>query len=258
MYQTLKTDLQEGIFTITFNRPEKLNALNHLVLEELTEAIEDIYQNEAIKTVLITGSGPKAFVAGADISEFLRLSPEEGTQLSARGQRIFQRLEDSPKPVLAAINGFAVGGGCELAMACHIRIASEEAKFGQPEVNLGLIPGYGGTQRLTRLVGSGRALELMMTGEIISASEAYRIGLVNRVVPATELIKYSQELLAKIQLKAPLALAKLPGCVKAAYTEGGNGYRAESRAFEELFQTDDLREGASAFLEKRHPTFRGK
>lgn len=256
MYQTLTTELTDGIFTLTFNRPEKMNALNRLVMEELADAIETIYRDEAVKSVLVTGSG-RAFIAGADISEFLELPSEEGSSLSGHGQRLFQRLEDAPKPVVAAVNGFALGGGCELAMACHIRIASEEARFGQPEVNLGLIPGYGGTQRLTRLVGPGRALELMMTGEIISGAEALRIGLVNRVVPASELMDACRELLKKIQQKAPLALAKLPGCVKAA-AEGEAGYQIETSAFAELFRSADLKEGASAFLEKRPPFFRGR
>lgn len=258
MYQTLQTDLQQGIFTIRFHRPEKLNALNRQVLEELDQAITEGCADEAVKSLLVTGSGPKAFVAGADISEFLEGSRDQGAALSARGQRIFQRLEDAPKPVVAAVNGFALGGGCELAMACHIRIASDNARFGQPEVNLGLIPGYGGTQRLTRLVGPGRALELMMTGDIISAEEAWRIGLVNRVVPAAELLDACRELLGKIQAKAPLALARLPRCVKAAFHEGDQGYRTESEAFGELFGTADLTEGATAFLEKRPAAFQGK
>lgn len=258
MEQTLLTDLQDGIFTITFHRPEKRNALNHQVLDELDRVLTRAFADQEVRSILVTGSGQRAFVAGADISEFLEGRRDGGAELAARGQQIFQRLEDSPKPVLAAVNGFALGGGCELAMACHIRVAAETAHFGQPEVNLGLIPGYGGTQRLPRLVGAGRALELMMTGDIIAADEAWRIGLVNRVVPAGELLSTSRELLGRIQSRAPLALAALPGCVKAAFLDPGEGYRTEREAFGKLFSTSDLQEGASAFLEKRPPSFRGK
>jgi enoyl-CoA hydratase len=258
MEQTLLTDLHDGIFTITFHRPEKRNALNRQVLDELDSALTRAFADQAVRSILVTGAGQRAFVAGADISEFLEGPRDGGAALSARGQQIFQRLEDSPKPVLAAVNGFALGGGCELAMACHIRIASETARFGQPEVNLGLIPGYGGTQRLPRLVGAGRALELMMTGDIITADEAWRIGLVNRVVPAGELVGACRELLGRIHSRAPLALAALPGCVKAAFSGPDDGYRTEREAFGELFSTSDLKEGATAFLEKRPPSFRGK
>jgi len=256
MYRNLLTELKDGIFTVIFNRPEKLNALNREVLEELADAVGQINENQAIKSVLLTGAGPKAFVAGADISEFLAYSPEEGAQLSERGQQILRRIESCPKPVLAAVNGYALGGGCELAMACHLRFAAEEARFGLPETGLGLIPGFGGTQRLTRLVGPGRALELMMTGDPISAAEAYRIGLVNRVVPGSDLLPAARELLLRIQQKAPLAVAKLPGCVLAA-REGDAGYRVEAEAFGTLFRSADLKEGASAFLEKRPPLFKG-
>lgn len=258
MEPTLLTDLRDGIFTVTFHRPEKRNALNRQVLDELDRALTRAFADQAVRSILVTGSGQRAFVAGADISEFLEGPRDGGAALSARGQQLFQRLEDSPKPVLAAVNGFALGGGCELAMACHIRIASETARFGQPEVNLGLIPGYGGTQRLPRLVGAGRALELMMTGDIITADEAWRIGLVNRVVPAGELVDACRELLGRIQSRAPLALAALPGCVKAAFADPGDGYRTEREAFGELFSSSDLTEGATAFLEKRPASFRGK
>ena len=179
MYSTLLTNLENGIFTITINRPDKLNALNRTVLKELEEVVQIVYDDENIKAAIITGQGTKAFVAGADISEFLDVSDEQGTDLARKGQQIFFKIENSPKPVVAAVNGFALGGGCELAMACHFRLASDNAKFGQPEVNLGLIPGYGGTQRLTMLVGKGKAMELMMSGNIIDANEAKNIGLVN-------------------------------------------------------------------------------
>ena len=180
-YDTLLTELTDGILTITINRPDKLNALNRKVLEELDRAITDLLADDAVHAAIITGSGHKAFVAGADISEFLQYSKESGSALARKGQDIFQRIEDAHKPIVAAVNGFALGGGCELAMACHFRLASENAKFGQPEVNLGLIPGYGGTQRLTRLVGRGKAIELMMTGHLVDAAEARTLGLINHV-----------------------------------------------------------------------------
>lgn len=256
-YKTLLTDLKEGIFTITINRPQKMNALNQVVMQELASAVQEIYENDDIKSVMLTGSGDKAFVAGADIAQFLELSPAEGTATAERGHRLFQRIEDCPKPFIAAVNGFALGGGCELAMACHFRLASDTAKFGQPEVNLGLIPGYGGTQRLTRLVGRGRALELMMTGDMISAEEAFRIGLVNRVVPSGELITSCTEILLKIQSKAPIAIRKLITCVNASF-HTQDGFETERLEFGYCFDTDDLKEGATAFLEKRKPLFKGR
>ncbi|HEX5555754.1 MAG TPA: enoyl-CoA hydratase-related protein [Chitinophagaceae bacterium] len=257
-YQTLLEEIKEGIYTITINRPDKLNALNQTVMEELASAVQEAYGNDNIKSVLLTGSGEKAFVAGADIREFLELSPSEGTALSERGQRTLQRIEDCPKPFVAAVNGFALGGGCELAMACHFRLASTQAKFGQPEVNLGLIPGYGGTQRLTRLVGRGRALELMMTGEMISAEEAMRIGLVNQVLAPGELINTCRKVLLKIQSKAPLAIRKLVHCVNASFNSTINGFETERLEFGDCFNTGDMKEGATAFVEKRKPEFKGK
>jgi enoyl-CoA hydratase len=182
MYKTLHTDLTDGIFTVTINRPDKLNAINKDVMSELGEIVEEIYSNAAIRSAIITGAGQRAFVAGADISEFLGLSAEEGKELSARGHNIFFRIASSPKPIAAAVNGFALGGGCELAMACHFRLCVPTAKFGQPEVNLGLIPGYGGTQRLVQLIGRGRAIEIMLTGRMVGATEAHTLGLVNYIV----------------------------------------------------------------------------
>jgi Enoyl-CoA hydratase/carnithine racemase len=187
-FQTIITDLQEGILTITINRPDKMNALNKVVIEELSQALESVYSNPEIKSAIITGSGPKAFVAGADISEFVNLDAQLGKLLAQKGQaEVFDKIENAPKPIIAAVNGFALGGGCELAMACHFRLSSDNAKFGQPEVNLGLIPGYGGTQRLTQLVGKGKAMELMMTGQMIDAQEARQLGLVNHVTTAPRL-----------------------------------------------------------------------
>src|SRR5690348_5955592 len=257
-YQTLLTSLQDGIFTITVNRPDKMNALNQLVMEEIGAAVQEVYGREEIKSALVTGAGEKAFVAGADIAEFRELSPSEATALSERGQRTLWHIENCPKPFVAAVNGYALGGGCELAMACHFRIASEAARFGQPEVNLGIIPGYGGTQRLTRLAGPGLALQLMMTGEMIGAQEALRAGLVNQVVAPEDLTEACRRILLKIQAKAPLAIRKLVSCVNAALRTGEEGFHTEALAFADCFRTEDAQEGVSAFLEKRKPEFKGK
>jgi len=202
-FSTIKTALEENIFTITINRPDKLNALNQTVLNELNAVMAQVYSDKNIKAVIITGAGEKAFVAGADISEFLAVKDDEGSSLSKKGQDIFFKIENCPKPVVAAVNGFALGGGCELAMSCHFRLASNNAKFGQPEVNLGLIPGYGGTQRLTMLVGKGKAMELMMTGNMITADEAKFLGLVNYVESAENLIPKTKEILKTILSKLP-------------------------------------------------------
>lgn len=256
-YKTILTSLESGIYTLTINRPEKMNALNQTVMDELSLAVQEVYENEAIRSVLLTGAGEKAFVAGADIGEFLKFSSSEGMALAEKGHRIFSRIENSPKPFIAAVNGFALGGGCELAMACHFRIASENAKFGQPEVNLGLIPGYGGTQRLTRLIGKGPAMELMMTGDMISAEEAWRLGLVNRVVAPEKLLDEGIQTLMRIQAKSPLAISKLITSINAA-TEAEKGFETEIREFGSCFNTEDMKEGVQAFLEKRKPAFKGK
>lgn len=257
MYQTLETKLDNGIFTITINRPDKLNALNKDVMQDLDSVITEIESKEEIRGVIITGSGQKAFVAGADISEFQGLNPEQGKELAKKGQNLFSRIENCSKPVIAAVNGFALGGGCELAMACHFRIASDNAKFGQPEVNLGLIPGYGGTQRLVQLIGKGRALELLMTGNMIDASIALEYGLVNHVVPLDDLLIKAKMLLDIIISKAPLAIGY---CIKAANAvfSQEDGYQVELNSFSQCFETEDMKEGTEAFLEKRKAKFKGR
>ena len=258
-YQTLSTTLEAGILTITINRPDKLNALNKTVIEELGAAVEDIYQNTDIKSAIITGSGNKAFVAGADISEFTGMDGKAGTALAQKGQDIvFSKIENSPKPIIAAVNGFALGGGCELAMACHFRLCSDNAKFGQPEVNLGLVPGYGGTQRLTQLIGKGKAMELMMTGNMIDAPEAKQLGLVNYITTPGELLEKAVALLQVINTKAPVALKHIITLTNTAAYGGGNGLQKEIAAFGELFDTKDAKEGTAAFLEKRKANFTGE
>jgi enoyl-CoA hydratase len=256
MYTTLLTSLENGIYIITVNRPDKMNALNKDVMADLDTAVNEIETNKEIKAAIITGAGTKAFVAGADISEFIGLNKEEGQALAKKGQDIFLRIENCPKPVIAAVNGFSLGGGCELAMACHFRIGSDNAKFGQPEVNLGLIPGYGGTQRLVHLIGKGRALELLMTGNMIDASIALEYGLVNHVVPQDDLLPKAKMILEQIIAKAPLAIAKCISAVNAVFSND-DGYKIELESFGECFITNDMKEGAAAFLEKRKPHFKG-
>ena len=258
MYQTLLTSLDNHILTITINRPEKLNALNRDVFTDLGAALDEVEKNPEIRSVIITGAGPKAFVAGADISEFSGLTKEQAMALAQRGQDVFARIERSGKPIVAAVNGFALGGGCELAMSCHFRLASENAKFGQPEVNLGLIPGYGGTQRLVQLIGKGKALELLMSAGMIDANEAKQLGLVNYVTPPETLLEQTRKVLEGINTKAPLAVA---GCIRAAnavFDETKNGYEEEVKEFGECFVTEDMKEGVSAFMEKRKAVFSGK
>ena len=258
MYQTLLTSLENNIFIITINRPDKLNALNKMVMDELSMAIDEVYNNPEIRSAIITGAGPKSFVAGADISEFIGLSKEQGMALAKKGQDTFFKIENSPKPIIAAVNGFALGGGCELSMSCHFRLASTNAKFGQPEVNLGLIPGYGGTQRLTQLIGKGRSVELLISANMIDANTALQSGLVNYVLPQEELLGKAKSILEVINSKAPIAVA---GCIKAAHAvfdESQNGFETEIKEFGNCFATDDMKEGTTAFLEKRKAVFTGK
>lgn len=255
-FQTLLTSLEDGIFTITINRPDKLNALNKTVIEELSKALDEVAGNASIKCAIITGAGTKAFVAGADITEFLTLDARGGEALAIKGQEmVFHKIEQSTKPIIAAVNGFALGGGCELAMSCHFRLASENAKFGQPEVNLGLIPGYGGTQRLTQLVGKGKALELMMTAHIIDAKEAKQLGLVNHVTNPETLLEHTKQILHVIMTKGSNAVGKVIAAVNARYDKTQNGFFAEAKLFGDCFGTDEMREGVTAFLEKRKPEF---
>ena len=258
MYQTLLTSLENGVYIITINRPDKLNALNKDVFTDLNNAVTEIESNAAIKSAIITGAGPKAFVAGADISEFGSLDKNAAMALAKRGQDIFARIENCTKPIVAAVNGFALGGGCELAMACHFRVASENAKFGQPEVNLGLIPGYGGTQRLVQLIGKGKAMELLMSAHLIDANETKQMGLINYVTTAETLLDHTKKILDIINSKAPLAIA---GCIKAAnavHDESKDGYALEIEEFGNAFATEDMKEGTTAFLEKRKAIFKGK
>lgn len=257
-YQTLLTSLENNIYTITINRPEKLNALNKTVIEELSAAIDEVYNNDEIKSAIITGAGEKAFVAGADISGFLQLDKNAAEALARKGhQTVFDKIETSPKPIVAAVNGFALGGGCELALACHFIIAGENAKFGQPEVNLGLIPGYGGTQRLTQLVGKNRAMQLIMTGEMFSANEALQFGMVNKVVALKELLDEVKKILNVIHSKAPLAVSKVIEVINN-FDHTQEGYDFEIKKFAECFSTEDVKEGVNAFLEKRKANFKGR
>ena len=257
-YQFLKLDTADRITTITVNRSDKLNALNDATMAELGRAVEDFRADSGSRGAIITGAG-RAFVAGADIAELRAKSAVEAHALARRGQSVFRRIETSPKPVVAAVNGFALGGGCELAMACHVRVAADAAKFGQPEVKLGVIPGYGGTQRLTRLVGRGRALQLLLTGEMIDAAEAYRVGLVNRVVPASEsVVDAARAMLQTMLANAPLALAECIDVVnRGADIALEEALALEAASFALLTSSADMREGTAAFLEKRAAAFTG-
>jgi enoyl-CoA hydratase len=257
-FENIAIDQKGFVKTITINRPEKLNALNKATISELSESIGQAEEDSSVRVIIITGSGAKAFVAGADISEFAHFSKEEGEELSRQGHEIlFNKIEQLSKPVIAAVNGFALGGGLELAMACHIRIASENAKLGLPEVSLGVIPGYGGTQRLPQLVGKGKALEMICSASMISATEALQWGLVNDVVPQESLIEKAEALAAKITNNSPIAIAAAISSVNAAYKDGINGLEIEIKEFGNSFGTHDFKEGTEAFLQKRKPLFKG-
>jgi enoyl-CoA hydratase len=258
-YNNLLLENNNGILTITINRAEKLNALNIATIEELRAVFQGVYDDEQVKSVILTGAGEKAFVAGADISEISELNEMNGRKFAESGQEVFALIEKCHKPVIAAVNGFALGGGCELAMACHFRIATPNAKFGQPEVNLGIIPGYGGTQRLPQLIGKGKALELMMTADFIAAEEAKQLGLVNHIADSHEaLLEMANNLLNKINSKAPLAIGMVIESVNAHYATEENGYQTEANSFASCCKSEDFKEGTKAFLEKRAAEFKGE
>jgi enoyl-CoA hydratase len=259
MYQTLLFETKNRIATVTINRPDKLNALNAQAKAELLNVFERIKNDPATDVVILTGAGEKSFVAGTDIKELAELNQETGKQFSAGGQAVFNLIENLGKPVIAAVNGYALGGGTELALACHIRIASENATFGQPEVNLGIIPGYGGTQRLARLIGKGRAMEMILTGEAIDAAEAFRIGLVNKVVPLPDLMKAAEEIALKIISKGQIAIRLALKAVNMVHeTHLADGQALEGSLFALCCDTEDFKEGTRAFLEKRKPLFKNK
>lgn len=256
--ENISTEIKNGVLVITINRPEKLNALNKQTIEELHETLVDAENEKDIKALIITGSGQKAFVAGADIAEFASYTVQQGKQLSSIGHfKIFNFIENYSKPIIAAVNGFALGGGLELAMACHIRVASDNAKMGLPEVSLGVIPGYGGTQRLAQLVGKGKAFEMIVTADMINAQDAYKWGLVNYVTTQEELLSKCFEITNKIATKSPVAVRTAIKVINAGYNNKLNGYEVEIEEFGKSFATGDFKEGVSAFLEKRKANFPG-
>ena len=255
----VRTENKDGILIITIDRPKVLNALNAQTVTEIGEAFEAAREDASVKCVILTGGGEKAFVAGADINELAQMTPITGKATAEKGQRVFRNIERFPKPVIAAVNGFALGGGCELALACHMRIASENAKLGLPEVTLGIIPGYGGTQRMARLLGKGKALELILTGDRIGAEEAERIGLVNKVVPADQLMATCEEMARKIATRGPLAVsAAIEAVMSGSDMPFDEGQVLEATLFGLLASTEDMKEGMAAFLEKRPARFAGR
>jgi enoyl-CoA hydratase len=257
-FKNLLLQHQEGILTVTINRPDKLNALNVFTMGEIRQLFQSAAEDPNIKGIVLTGSGEKAFVAGADISELSGLTELNARKFSENGQETFEMIEMCPKPVIAAVNGYALGGGCELALACHIRIASANARFGLPEVGLGIIPGYGGTQRLTQIIGKGRSFEMIMTGDNIGAEEAKHFGLVNHVTSMEDLLPKSYEIIRKIMEKAPIAIAQAVESINGVYNEEEDGYQTEANSFGICCKSDDFKIGVAAFLEKRKPVFRGK
>jgi enoyl-CoA hydratase len=256
-YNNILTSLEDSILTISINRESKLNALTIETLREIKHAVDEAQTNDEVHGMILTGVGEKAFAAGADISEFAHFNIEQATRMSADGHDVMNSIENGNKVVIAAVNGFSLGGGCELAMACHLRVASTQAKFGQPEVNLGVPPGYGGTQRLVQLVGKGIAMELLLTGDAIDAQTALNLGLVNRVVEPAELMSETRSLLKKICGKSPSAVNKVIKCVNDYFRPNVNGMQREIYEFGEAFETPDFQEGTDAFLNKRKPNFRG-
>jgi enoyl-CoA hydratase len=258
-FENILFEIREPLAILTLNRPKVLNALNRATFNELETAFTELAASDSVRAILLTGAGEKAFAAGADIQELAAVSALDGQQLAARGQRVFDLIENCGKPVIACINGFALGGGCELAMACTIRLASENAKLGQPEVKLGLLPGYGGSQRLPRLIGKGAALKLLLTGEIVSAAEAYRLGLVDEVVPAGELLKRAEQMALAIAANAPLAIRQTIAAVHAGYDLPlRQALDLEASLFGVCCSTEDKAEGTRAFLEKRPPVWKGR
>jgi enoyl-CoA hydratase len=259
MYENIRTETKDGILTVTVDRPKLLNALNAHTVAEIGQAFEAARNDDSVKVVIVTGGGEKAFVAGADINELAQMTPITGKETAEKGQRVFRAIEKFPKPVIAAVNGFALGGGCELALACHIRIASDKAQLGLPEVSLGIIPGYGGTQRMARLLGKGKALELILTGDRIKADEAERIGLVNKVVPADQLMSVAEEMARTIAKRGPLAVrAAIEAVMSGSEMPFDEGQLLEAALFGLLASTEDMKEGMGAFLEKRTADFKGR
>ena len=257
--ENILIEKQDAIAIVTINRPTKLNALNKATIQELHDGFKSLNEDKSVKAIIVTGSGEKAFVAGADISEFANFSVEEGGKLAAEGQRLlFDFVQNLSTPVIAAVNGFALGGGLELAMSCHFRVASDNAKMGLPEVTLGVIPGYGGTQRLAQLVGKGRAMEMIMTAGMVDAQTALNYGLVNHVVSQEELLEFTKGIASKITKNSSVAIAKAIQAVNANYTDGINGYQVEIENFGFCFGTEDFKEGTTAFLEKRKAEFPGR
>lgn len=258
-YKNVIVETSSKIATVTINRPDKLNALNKETIQELNEVFTKLDKDSDVRVIVLTGSGEKAFVAGADISEFAQFTVEEGAQLAAQGQeKLFNFVENLSTPVIGAVNGFALGGGLELAMSCHFRVASDNARMGLPEVSLGVIPGYGGTQRLPQLIGKGKAMELIMTAGMIKADEALTLGLVNYVVPQADLLEHCYGIARKIINNSPVAIGKAIKAINANFEDGVNGYKMEIQAFGYCFGTQDFKEGTTAFLEKRKPEFIGK
>jgi len=258
-YKNILFEVEDRIAYVTINRPQVLNALNIETVEELSKVFSAIEEDEKVASVILTGAGEKAFVAGADIGELVKLDALGGRDFSLNGQRVFNQIESLGKPVIAAVNGFALGGGCELALACTLRVAAETARFGQPEINLGIIPGYGGTQRLARLVGKGQALEMVLTGNMVSAEEAYRIGLVNKVAPLSDLLNEAKKLAEVIMSKGPIAIKLAMVAINQGLQMSlQQGLQMEASLFGLTCATEDMKEGTSAFLEKRKPAFKGR